>query len=79
MSRNRIKRNISGLMALLLCLVLVISAAPAAFAAEGSCGNGVTWRFEGSTFPAIPAHARPAARDSRLPAGRCRRADLRGR
>mgnify|MGYP006974655526 CR=1 FL=1 len=25
MSRNRIKRNISGLMALLLCLVLVIS------------------------------------------------------
>lgn len=50
MSQNRIKRNISGLMALLLCLALVISAAPAAFAAEGSCGNGVSWRFEGSTL-----------------------------
>ena len=50
MSQNRIKRNISGLMALLLCLVLVISAAPAAFAAEGTCGSELSWSFDGSTL-----------------------------
>ena len=50
MSQNRIKRNISGLMALLLCLVLVITAAPAAKAAEGSCGDGLTWNYQDGTL-----------------------------
>ena len=50
MSHNRIKRNISGLMALLLCLVLVLSAVPAAYAAEGTCGSELSWSFDGSTL-----------------------------
>lgn len=50
MSHKRIKRNISGLMALLLCLALVIAAAPAAFAAGGSCGDDLTWSFQDGTL-----------------------------
>lgn len=38
------------LMALLLCLVLVLACVPVAFAAEGICGDDLTWTFDGSTL-----------------------------
>ena len=45
MSHNRMKLYISRLMALLLSLMLVLPLFPAAYAAEGSCGNNLTWNL----------------------------------
>ena len=51
MSRTNLHRNISRLMAVLLCLTLVLSMAPAARAAEsGSCGSNLSWSYSDGTL-----------------------------
>ena len=50
MSQKKLQQNISRLMALLLCLMLVLSVVPMANAAEGSCGDNLSWSFDGSTL-----------------------------
>lgn len=50
MSHLFFKQNISRLLAVLLAVTLVFTCAPAAFAAEGSCGENLSWSFDGSTL-----------------------------
>lgn len=50
MSHSTLQRNISRLMALLLCLMLFLPCIPAARAEEGTCGSGLSWSFDGSTL-----------------------------
>lgn len=46
MSHDRVKKHISRLMALLLAAVLILGAVPTAAAAEGSCGNDLSWSYD---------------------------------
>lgn len=50
MSQKKVQQNISRLMALLLCLMLVLPCVPAARAAEGTCGDSLSWNFDGTTL-----------------------------
>lgn len=50
MSHKKIQLHTSRLMALLLCLSLIFACAPAARAAEGTCGDSLEWSFDGSTL-----------------------------
>ena len=51
MSRYTLIKYISRLMAVLLVLTVVLSAAPVARAAEsGSCGENLTWSLEDGTL-----------------------------
>lgn len=50
MSQKRIQQNISRLMVLLLCLSLVLAGVPAVSAAEGSCGDKLTWSLVDGTL-----------------------------
>lgn len=51
MSRYTITKHISRLMVLLLCLTLLITGAPVARAAEsGTCGDDLSWSFDGVTL-----------------------------
>ena len=50
MSHKYFKLHISRLIVLLLCVMLVMTAVPSAFAAEGTCGDDLTWYFDGSTL-----------------------------
>lgn len=50
MRRTIIKKNIPRLLALLLAMTLVFAMAPAASAAEGTCGDSLTWSFDSGTL-----------------------------
>ena len=50
MSYRKIKFHILRLLSVLLCLFLFLSFAPTVYAAEGTCGNELTWSFDGSTL-----------------------------
>ena len=50
MSQNNKQLNIHRLIAALLCVVLFITVAPTVYAAEGTCGDDLTWSFDGSTL-----------------------------
>ena len=50
MSQITFKLHISRLMALLLCVMLVLPTFPAAYAAEGSCGDNLNWSFNSGTL-----------------------------
>lgn len=51
MSRTNIHKQISRLMAVLLCLILILPVVPVARAAEsGSCGDSLTWTLAGGTL-----------------------------
>lgn len=51
MRRNFIKQNTARLLALLLCLTLFLTCAPAAHAADsGSCGDNLTWSLSAGTL-----------------------------
>ena len=50
MSHKKLQQNISRLMALLLCLMLILPGIPAVRAAGGSCGSSLEWSFDGSTL-----------------------------
>ena len=50
MSQNKIKLHISRLLTVLLSVVLFFAAAPTVSAAEGTCGDNLTWSFDGSTL-----------------------------
>lgn len=50
MSQMLCKLNIHRLLALLLAVVLAVACAPAAYAAEGSCGGGLSWSLSGGTL-----------------------------
>lgn len=50
MSHKTMKLHISRLMALLLCVMLVLPNLPAAYAAEGSCGDNLNWSFDSGTL-----------------------------
>lgn len=48
MSQPTLQKHISRLMALLLCALLLLPYIPVAHAEEGSCGDSLTWSFDGS-------------------------------
>ena len=50
MSQKKIQFHIFWLMAVFLCVVLFIGNAPTIYAAEGTCGDNLTWSFDGSTL-----------------------------
>lgn len=50
MSHKHLTPYISRLMALLLCVMLVLTAIPTAYAVGGTCGSDLTWSFDGSTL-----------------------------
>lgn len=50
MSMNKINFHISRLLAVLLCVLLFVAITPAVYAAEGTCGDALTWSFDGSTL-----------------------------
>lgn len=48
MSQKNLQQNISRLMALLLCLMLILPCVPAVYAASGTCGSNLTWSVDGT-------------------------------
>jgi len=50
MSQKKLQLHTSRLMALLLCLMLVLACVPMAYAAGGTCGDSLEWRFDGDTL-----------------------------
>lgn len=50
MSQTTLQKNISRLMALLLCWMLLLPCIPVAQAEGGSCGSGLTWSLNGNTL-----------------------------
>lgn len=50
MSHTMIQKNISRLMALLLCALLLLPCVPVVRADGGSCGDSLTWDFDGITL-----------------------------
>ena len=50
MSQRTLQKYISRLMALLLCALLLLPCVPVARAEEGTCGDQLTWNFDGMTL-----------------------------
>lgn len=50
MGHKQLQLQISRLVALLLCVMLLVSAIPVVYAAEGTCGDSLTWSFDGATL-----------------------------
>ncbi len=50
MGKKNKQFHISSLLAVLLCALLFIALTPAVYAADGSCGDDLTWSFDGSTL-----------------------------
>lgn len=50
MSQNKIQFHISRLLAVLLCVALFVVLTPTVYAVDGSCGDNLTWSFDGSTL-----------------------------
>ena len=50
MSHTTLQRHISRLMALLLCALLLLPCVPVVRADGGSCGDSLTWDFDGITL-----------------------------
>jgi len=50
MSHNTLQKHISRLMALLLCALLLLPCIPVVHAEEGTCGDSLSWSFDGSTL-----------------------------
>ena len=50
MSYNKIKSNICRLLAALLCVLLFVALTPSVYEAEGTCGDELTWSFDGSNL-----------------------------
>lgn len=49
MSHKKLQLYTSRLMALLLCMTLILASIPSVYAADsGSCGDNLTWSFDGS-------------------------------
>lgn len=68
MSRYTITKHISRLMVLLLCLTLLMTGAPVARAAEsGTCGDGLSWSFDGVTLTISGSGAMPDYSEANLP------------
>lgn len=67
MGRMLWKRNKPRLLAVLLAVCLLAACVPAAFAAEGSCGDGLSWQFDGSSLTITGAGAMADYGDGNLP------------
>lgn len=67
MGRMLWKRNRPRLLAVLLAVCLLAACVPAAFAAEGSCGDNLSWQFDGSTLTITGSGAMADYGDGNLP------------
>ena len=67
MSQVLCKQNISRLLAVLLAVALLLACAPAALAAEGSCGEDLTWSLSDGTLTISGSGAMTDYGDGHMP------------